>query len=328
MLIFMVLVWCLVVVEAESREPRGSPARLLGLAVLAGVMLGIGSLARYSFAWLLIPVLAFLGLFAGRQRVLAMVLALVAFTMLFTPWLARNYSVSGKFLGTAGYAVYEKSEAFADYSLERSLQPELPRAPVTLIIHKMRSNLPQLVSSDLPQLGGTWLTALFLVGLLVAYHDPAVSRTRYFVVVSLILMCLVQALGRTQLSEDSPQINSENLLVLFAPLLIIYGVSLFYLLLEQVEMPFRELRYAAISLFAIIASLPMILSFFSPHIVPISYPPYYPPALQEAAEKFTKPDELTVSDLPWAMAWYGQRQCAWLNGPADVITINERQNCS
>ena len=25
-----------------------------------------------------------------------------------------------------------------------------------------------------------------------------------------------------------------------------------------------------------------------------------------------KPDELLMSDLPWAVAWYGQRQCVWL----------------
>jgi len=57
-----------------------------------------------------------------------------------------------------------------------------------------------------------------------------------------VSLIVVQALGRTALSDDSPDINSENLLVLLAPLVIVYGTSLFFLLLEQVALPFLQLR--------------------------------------------------------------------------------------
>ena len=65
---------------------------------------------------------------------------------------------------------------------------------------------------------------------------------RYFLLGCVVVLSLAQALGRTQLSEESPEINSENLLVLLAPLVLVYGVSLFYLLLEQMRLPFPELR--------------------------------------------------------------------------------------
>ena len=34
-----------------------------------------------------------------------------------------------------------------------------------------------------------------------------------------------------------------------------------------------------------------------------------------------------MSDIPWAMAWYGQRQCVWLsaNAGADFFAINDYQ---
>ena len=91
------------------------------------------------------------------------------------------------------------------------------------------------MTSELPKLGGSWITAFFLVGLLVGFRNPAVTRLRYFLLGCVVVLVLAQALGRTQLSEESPEINSENLLVLLAPLVLVYGVSLFYLLLDQMR---------------------------------------------------------------------------------------------
>jgi hypothetical protein len=189
---------------------------------------------------------------------------------------------------------------------------------------KLTSNLRQIIQSDLPRLGGSWVGAFFLVGLLVIFRDPAITRFRYFMVACLVILAIAQALGRTQLSEESPDINSENLLVLLAPLVLIYGVSLFYLLLEQVEFPFRELRRVAVIGFGLVICLPMLLAFLPPRTRPVAYPPYFPPILQQAAS-FARTDELTASDLPWALAWYGQRQCIWLNNPSDLIKVNDYQ---
>jgi len=82
------------------------------------------------------------------------------------------------------------------------------------------------------------------------------------------VLTLTQALGRTQLSEESPEINSENLLVLLAPLALVYGVSLFYLVLEQMHLPFPQLRYVVIGLFSLVACLPMVFVFLPPKTIP------------------------------------------------------------
>jgi hypothetical protein len=71
------------------------------------------------------------------------------------------------------------------------------------------------------------------------------------------------------------------------------------------------LRYVVIGLFGLVACLPMILAFLPPRGSPVAYPPYYPPAIQTVAG-WMKEKELTMSDIPWAVAWYGQRQCVWL----------------
>jgi len=52
---------------------------MLVLAGLAGAIVGLGGLTRYSFGWLIIPVLVFLILFSGQQRVALTLIALAAF---------------------------------------------------------------------------------------------------------------------------------------------------------------------------------------------------------------------------------------------------------
>ena len=51
--------------------------------------------------------------------------ALGAFAIVLTPWVIRNYAVSGTPFGTAGYAVVEGTGLFPQFQLERSMHPDL-----------------------------------------------------------------------------------------------------------------------------------------------------------------------------------------------------------
>jgi 4-amino-4-deoxy-L-arabinose transferase-like glycosyltransferase len=333
--IFLGLVWCVVLLEEEGRAPSWGPWGIIVLAVLSGAIVGLGGLTRYAFGWLIIPVLVFLVLFGGRQRVVLALIALTAFIAVMAPWVARNYYVSGKPFGTATYAVVETTILYPENRLQRSLEPDFSRLYLMAFWLKLNTNLRQIITIELPKLGGSWVTAFFLVGLLVGFRNVAITRLRYFLLGCVLVLTLAQALGRTQLSEESPDINSENLLVLLVPLVLVYGVSLFYLLLEQMRLPFHEVRYIVIGIFSLVVCLPMVFVFLPPKTNPVAYPPYYPPAIQTIAG-WLKEKELAMSDIPWAMAWYGQRQCVWLtlkctpdakdpNTHEDFFAINDYQ---
>jgi hypothetical protein len=335
MVIFLGLVWCVSLLEQETRVPKWGPYGILVLAGLTGVMAGLGGLTRYAFGWLIIPVLVFLILFGGQRRVVLALIALAAFAAVMAPWVVRNYSVSGKPFGTATYAVVETTMLYPENRLQRSLEPDFSRLYIMAFWLKLNTNLRQIVTGELPKLGGSWITAFFLVGLLIGFRNPAVTRLRYFLLGCVLVLALAQALGRTQLSEESPEINSENLLVLLGPLVLVYGVSLFYLLLEQMRLPLRQLRYVVIGIFSLVVCLPMVFAFLPPKTTPVVYPPYFPPAIQTVAG-WLKEKELAMSDIPWAVAWYGQRQCVWLtlkctpdakdpNAHEDFFAINDYQ---
>jgi hypothetical protein len=334
LLIFMGLIWSLVWVEQEGREFPQRPGRLIVLALLAGALTALGALTRYSFGWVIVPVLLFVAFFSGERRVVSTSMALLAFALIMTPWVVRNVRLCGAPFGTATFAIVENSVIFPEHRLERSLEPDFSAPFSRALSQKLMTNTRQILEKEWPRIGGGWIAAFFLVGLLISFRDPSATRLRYFMMACLILFTIVQALGRTQLSEESPDINSENLLVLVAPLALVYGVSLFHLLISQIDMPMREVRYAAMSLFGLLICLPMVTTFMPPRPVPLAYPPhipagspgYYPPWIQEAA-RMVKEKEMVMSDIPAGMAWYGERQCVWLtlNPQSDFLAINDYQ---
>jgi hypothetical protein len=244
------------------------------------------------------------------------------------PWVIRNYAVSGTPFGTAGFAIVEGTGLLPRFQLERSLHPDFTHALwFKLYTMKLLANANDILANDLPKLGGSWASLLFLAGLLLGFRGTATRRMRYFLLMCLGTFIVVQALGRTQLSDESPEVNSENLLVLLVPLVFCYGVSFFFTFLGQMKLVVLQLRYAVIAVFAVLSCLPMIFMFMLPKGSPVVYPPYYPPDIQQTAA-WMKENELMMSDVPWAVAWYGRHQCVWLtlNAQDEFFAINDDFN--
>jgi 4-amino-4-deoxy-L-arabinose transferase-like glycosyltransferase len=320
-LILIGVVVCLVLIEQrERRETLPSVRGTFALAILAGCLIGLGALTRYSFGWLLLPVLLFLALCIGRIRAQVCLAVAAACLVVMAPWLVRNYQVSGTLFGTASYTVYEHTPPFPGQGrVERSLDPEqqIGRIGFADYARKLLLHVREIMQEDLPKLGGSWVSGFFLAALLIPFASPTLSRLRLFLAGSLMLFVVVQAIGTSRLTGQEREMTSENLLVIFAPLVFIYGVALFFILLDQFTLPMQQLRYTIVGLFVTIVSAPLIFALLPPKTQPVAYPPYYPPMIQESAG-WLKEKEMMMSDVPWAVAWYGQRQCAALTlGPRE-----------
>ena len=316
LVIFLGLTLCLIHIESLARAEQPDQRRLFGFTMAAGVLAGVGLLTRYSFGWLIVPVVVFLALFGGIRRSGLAVTACLMFGLVAAPWLARNYAVSGNFFGTAGYALLEGTGYMPNLTLLQSTDPELSGARMhggwsALILEKLTANLFDIFQRDLPRVGG-WGAILFFAGLLLGFRNPAPGRLRYFTLICLGMLLLAQAAGRTWLSDYSPEFNSENLLVLLTPLVLIFGTAFFLTLLDQMTLPAFELRYVAVFILAVVLCLPFLVSFLPPRPVPTAYPPYNPPDIQ-AVGSWMHPDELVMSDMPWAVAWYGRHACVSLS---------------
>ena len=312
MVIFLGLVWILALLEPAAREGTRGQTWLMSMAAVAGALVGIGCLTRYAFGWLILPVLVLLFLLPAGNRIGLMMAATFSFMVLVTPWAARNFQLSGTPFGVSGFALYQNTPQFPGDELERSLNPDFSQVGSSEFLNKLWSNAREVFQNDLPRIGGSWISAFFLAGLLVPFRNIRLSRLRVFLVVAMAVLTLVQALGRTSLSTESPEINSENLLALLAPLVFVFGAGFFLILLDQLSLPFLGIRQLAVGMFCLLMSAPLLFTFLSPHPSPIVYPPYYPPWIQHKT-RLMEESELIMTDLPWAVAWYGgPRKSVWL----------------
>jgi len=340
-----------------------------GMALWAGALAGLGGLTRYGFAWVILPVLVYLGWFMGRHRGRTMAMALLGFLLVMSPWLVRNAQLSGNLFGTAGLALYSQTDTFPEDTLERTLFYEPSDAPVNgqdeikvkvadhvglwEIENKLKRNLRHLLVHELPQFSGSWFAVVCLVGLVVPFRNRSLRRLRFFLLMTLAVFALGQALGRTHLSaangtlaellarslgQGAPVtaasgVNGENLLALLGPVSFLFGAGLFFSLLDRWKVDLPEMRLAASTGLVVAASLPMALSFLLPHPYPIANPPYHPPRVQyvssmprESGEDTIGAGNLLMSDIPWAVAWYGNQDCVWLtrNVEPDFYTLNDQ----
>ncbi|MFN7140580.1 MAG: ArnT family glycosyltransferase, partial [Limisphaerales bacterium] len=298
---------------------------LLVTSLFIGLLLGLLCLTRYSFGWLLLPVLFFIGLSLRQAQVRSCLVVLIVFAVTISPWLVRNYQISGTALGTAGYAVYHQTSAFPGDTIERSINPErqFGNFEIRDVGRKIAVNAREAFS-NLPLLGGSWLTAFFLVGLLIPFQRNLLSITRIFLLASLLVLLFVQAAGATHTTPTMPQVSAGNLLVLIAPLIFIFGTGLFFILVDRLELFEFGLRSAVVTTFTVIISLPLIFEILPPRKYPSAFPPYHPPLVQHISNHF-KTNELIMSDIPEAVAWYGDRPSAalTLNYDTEFLTLND-----
>ena len=299
LVIFLGLCWCLLELEQEGREPKGGKGRYLLFALLAGVFLGLGSLTRYSFIIVALPVLLFLMIWGGARRWQSAVIAMGVFAVIVSPWITRNLKVSGAPFGTATYSLVENYK-YSEYQLQRNFAPTLDaRDVIPAFWSKLLLYGRTILTQEVPRIGGNWVGGFFLVGLLMIFRNPAINRFRLFVLGTLVLLIVTQAVIRTQQFADNPEINPENLLVLAGPLVLIFGVGFFMVLLDNLSLPVAELRYMIVGLFGVVMCLPLILFFLPPRpYANVAFPPYYPQSIQRTA-RFLTPNEMMMADIPW-----------------------------
>jgi len=311
MVLVLLLVHLLVSFDRAASEPVPSGWRLLGFALTAGVLIGIAAMTRYAFAWLVVPVAAFLWWRGSPWR--WRLVAAVAFTVtvIMAPWLFRNWRLSGNPLGTALYSVVANTETFAGDRLERSQNPQLGDMHRLEPVYKFVANVATILRDEIPRLGGSWLTAFFLVGLIVPFHHPTRNRIRWFLLFNLLVLTAVQGATRTSLTSSFGTFTGENLLVVLAPVAFVFGAGVVVLLLDQIEWPAPLLRTLVLNLVLAALAAPFLITCLPPRSLSLSDPPYRPAIIREFAG-FTPPGTFFMSDIPWAVAWYGPRECIWV----------------
>ena len=297
-----------------AEEGRGRAARLLAallvLAGLAGLLL-----TRYA-AWVALPGLfIFLGASLPRRGWLAAALVVVAALAALAPWLSRNQKVTGSWFGTAAYTILEGTASFPERRFERANQPDfVPKLAEYEVRRKALLALEKRASTVLVGVGGSlFCSALFLVSFLFGFGSARVNALRWGALVSILLwLPLVGAYGEA----------GERLGAVFVPVAVCLAAGLFDLGLARLQLEMRLTNQLVMAAGVAVAALPLLIALLPPQPRRTDWTTH--PGNTAMLAGMFDADEWLVSDVPEAMAWYGDRPTLMLPATLDdFVRVND-----
>ena len=315
MLFFFSVALHLLYSAVEAREENRLARQMLalaGVAFLLALMTLTSPLASWIFLGFTLSVFAWF-----RQRVLSGLLVIVIFSLIVSPWLVRNYLVCGNPFGLAMFSVLDGTSG-SELSFMSNLQPDL-RA-FGMVRAKLRAGFSNQFENFFSFLGYSIVAAAFFFSLLHIYKRGTTNMFRW----GLALMWLCAAFGMVVFTPRG-QISPNQLHVLFLPLFIAYGLAFLIVLWNRLNLRFEPAKIAFLTLIFLVSALPLAINLLTQSHSRVNWPPYVPPFINSISN-WMEPGEILVTDMPWAVAWYGGRPTLLLPATSkQFITIHDYQ---
>jgi hypothetical protein len=312
--------------KAVENEVQGK-GTLLWIS-LTGGFFGLLGLAHWLTLWIFFGLLAFVVIYFSR-KLLLMVVLLGIFGLITGVWGYLNYQATDNPFGAGLYVFYSGlggtgSEETLFRDLEQTVGGLNFNGFLSKIVINSMSQIPELYAF----LGGVVVAPLFFLSLMHPFRRKEIADFRW----AILVMWLCAVLGMTfygiKSVQDSPT-HENNLHILFIPLMTGYGLALLSVLWNRLNIPLNIplVRNGHFVLAIIISAVPPLMVNV-PNIMRLNrmdktlrvmYPLYVPRLLNDYA-KLIPENEMIVSDIPWAVAWYGQRSSVWLPKDQSQLT--------
>jgi hypothetical protein len=311
-LLFNSTVYLLVrAVEAQHRDE--SPLKWL---IAAGVGFGFLALTHALTLWIFLGAVIFAAFFF-RPRGWSALIMLGICAVVYLPWLIRTFIVSGNPGGVAIYSIFD-GIGHSEWSWMRRSDIETSSIGLGAFRNKITGGFVSQTAHLFEYFGLSVVALMFFVSLLHAFKKTETAAIRWIILA--MWGGAVFGMAMYGISEEQG-VAANQLHLIFVPLMTCYGLA--YLLVQwnrlSLDLPFA--RAGFIVLLYLLCALPMI--FASPWLSPpkafVRWPPYVPPLIG-VLNDWMKPDEVTASDMPWAVAWYADRRALWLPETVHMMT--------
>ena len=291
-------------------------------AALCGAAACLCFLVEYVYVVLLIPVLAAVVLRGGKRRWSELGLSLGAFVLVAAPWGIRNMQVAGSPFFTLELSeMVSNTTTYQGHSVYRKYaSPPNPLAFMVAHPGEMWQKKIQPISlsmyESVPSLGGPFVAAFFLAGILLQLGNGAVRDLRHVHYAWVVLL----AGGICLVSGDA------RMLLPLSPLVAVIAAATFLRLLdglvERLQGPRRRRQALVWGIVALVAVC--------------WYPVLGTTATGERPSKDTAEEVAlvvktlvdrkvhpVVADQPWMLAWYGDLDSIWLPQTSDDLHTME-----
>ena len=313
LLLFSLAVHAMTRLLEERQATRGTLRWSTLLGILFGLLSLTHPLALFLFAGALLWSLAFLRPWGRDAAAL-----LAAWALVFSPWLARNHTVCGNPLGIIWHPALaeirgSESQILRSSHLEQALEGVTPRT----FLLKVRTQVIAQFGGIYGLLGGILVAPAFFIALLHAFRRPETALLRWWILT--LWLFAVLGMGVAGLEPHRPGIHpmhvkANDLHVLFIPVMTAYGLAFVLVLWTRLELASPLLRRGFLALLYFVSALPFLSQLLELHRAQplrVHWPPYVPPYISLIG-RWMEPNEIVLSDMPWAVAWYADRRSLWL----------------
>lgn len=321
--------------KAVENAQAGKPVFLwLGLT---GGFMGLLALAHWMAVWPFLGLVLFAGFYFHPRGV--QLLLLVGVFLLITIWwpFLNNQRYSGNPLGAGLYLFYAGNATAGD---EASLMKDLEQSTGALDLNGLPSKIMENGVTQLGDmynyLGAVVVAPLFFLALLHPFRRREIADFRWCILAMWVFAVIGMTIyGLHSFTQDRTDPN--NLHIIFMPIMTGYGLAFLSVLWNRLNLPLQvpAVRNGHFILAIVISALPTLLQ--APTRISqaiggndawkVQYPNYVPRSLVEFAG-MVKENEAIVTDIPWAVAWYGNRTAIWLpkdKGQLDTLRSDGKE---
>lgn len=274
----------------------------------AGAVFGLLALTHALTLWIFFAVAVFAAFFF-RPRGWSAAIMLAACAIVYLPWLIRTFVVCGNPAGVAIYSLFN-GIGHTEWGWMRQTNFDPGVGLLGSFRDKLSSGLISQTGHLIEYFGLSVVALMFFVSLLYPFKKTETAAMRWVILAmwggAVFGMCIYGI-------NEEQGVAANQLHLIFVPVMTCYGLA--YLLVQwnrlSISIPFA--RAGFLTLLYIICALPMI--FATPWLSPpksfVRWPPYMP-GLIGVLNDWMQPDEITATDMPWAVAWYANRRSLWL----------------
>ena len=304
--------------KAIENEAQGR-GTILWTALTAGFF-GLLALAHWLTLWIFLGLLIFVALYFSK-RVALMGILLGVVGLITGVWGYLNFQHTGNPLGAGLYAFYSGlGGSGSEEILFRDLEQSVGGLNFQGFLRKIVGNSLAQISSLYGYLGGVVAAPLFFLSLLHPFRRKEIADFRWAILIMWLFAVIGMTLYGIKPLTDTPT-HENNLHLLFIPLMTGYGLAFLSVLWNRLNVPLEipAIRNGHFILAVLVSALPFLLN-LPPRLVDLTrgskefrvqYPNYVPRLIKDYADKIPA-NELIVSDIPWAVSWYGNRSTFWL----------------
>lgn len=227
----------------------------------------------------------------------------------------NNYSTVGTPLGNAFYGIYSCFGGSADAVMRTTNPSEVRFDSAQSVLRVIGATLEQVKSMYI-NCGGIVVVPVFFVSLFYAFKRGTVQCVKWAVLCMLCFACIGMALYGTTLPMSDSQ-----MCILFAPLMTAFGFAMLFNLLSRMNLKginYMQSRGLLILLVLFLTAGSLVARFptevYRGVLLQEVVSSPLPIALNQDLHELTKetPQELIMTDQPWAVAWYANRPAVWL----------------